>query len=998
MNLHHFLLRIIFNIREKKMKGLLKTLTGILALAACIFAFETDARAATGIYIGKDVSAEGTTVLGSSTEATFGMTPVYEVMEKGALKKGDVISAQNGYNFKMPVDSAKLTLTRTMSNTDFGQWIASASNEYGVSVVANITTTTDIDAQIADPFVENGVSEEKIALIVAASCKSAREAVELLCSEYDEAGVESAEIVLIADKDGAWVVENFTGHQYVATKLPDDKMATFSNEPVIRNANPDDPDTICSKELFTLPEENDFAIYDSNKKIDLILTYNDDNSYTDECHLRGWIGHDIFAPSEELDYDADVDYDVFFTPDEKVSLAQAFAFYRNRNEGTAYDLSDSDNVQMYWGINNQMVGNVDIIQVFDDVPAEISSVIWTTPANPTASPFIPIPAFADELPEIISTDVEEESLVDGILQFELVKLNNNILPRRNLYGSSIRDYWEGLESVTVKDVTGRVRGSWKDAFEDSPEMTIGDLNIFVDRITDSVQDDCQRLNDELNWYFYKNGIRRQDIPDDELQPFECSSDAVSYAHKNGWETTIEGDVFTATKDGKTIEVVFDGENKGDITFTGFDNAKLAEDFLGDYAEDIEEEEDTDTLEEEAEEKEKEKALGQKLEEEKEEEVTDDKEEPADGKIKKDKAKADPEKVDEITKEAAEAIEVDTIAELEDYFAEKIADIPRDGWAENEIKKELGDVSKGVASIITKHFTGDIEELIGKDYTKVGADIVTDPALAMAEEKIVEVGEELTVLTGRYFDSLYEDVESDIVAGRLTQDGAVKILSEAEGEIEGIATIYLEGLEGIFDDVFDTTLSDEEFNEILGEIAEGAVTVMDDYDIIDMDALGLSDIDVKDLTDADIEVVVTLEGMDDDVLDGLSGLLGVDVRSTLDAYMEALADDNGKVTLIEEKHLSEEADNIADEEIKAVTELEETLSEDDIEIPQEVIDILREAIKEASGEDPYEEASVGDSAEAEGDTSSGESFTINIGNVTKSGQKVMLPANMLKYFN
>jgi dipeptidase len=228
------------------------------------------------------------------------------------------------------------------------------------SFLDNLETLVSMFFDILSPEMNDGVSEEKMATILASTSKTAREAVMLLCSLYEEKGAETAEIVFIADPSGAWVVENYTGHQYVATKLADDVIATFGNEPVIKTANPDDKDTLCSADLFTLPEENGFAIYDENKDLDLILTYSADNSYNDEMHLRGWVGHDIFAPSEELEYDAQTGYDVFFKPDEKVSLTQVFDFFRNRYEGTPYDLSDEDNMT-YVGINNQFVNSVSVL-------------------------------------------------------------------------------------------------------------------------------------------------------------------------------------------------------------------------------------------------------------------------------------------------------------------------------------------------------------------------------------------------------------------------------------------------------------------------------------------------------------------------------------------------------------------------------------------------------------------------------------------------------------
>ena len=974
------------------MKGLIKLLAGSIAAFACVAVFHIDTYAATGIYVGKDVSAEGTTLLGTSLEYDFGSSVVPEVIEKGSIRKGDVIEAGNGYKYTMPKDGAKLILLRTMTNVGLGEWSCIASNEYGVSVIADITNNANVDAITADPFVSDGVGEEKLSLILASTSETARDAVKTLCTLYDEKGAASAETVLIADKDGAWIVENFTGHQYVAVRLPDDSMATFSNEPVIRTADASDKDTICSSKLFSLPEENGFAVYDKDKNIDLILTYSDGNVYTDEFHLRGWVGHDLFAPSEELEYDAEEGYEVFFTPDDKVSIKQAFEFFRNRFEGTAYDLSDDDN-DYYWGINNQTVANADIIQIFDDVPAELSSVIWATPANPTASPFIPIPAYADTIPASFSTDVTEEGLVDGLLQSDFVKLNNNVLPRRNLYGKSIRQYWQGMEAISANDVAASVRGKWNDEYKESPAKTIGEINSYVDKIVSSSQEDCNRLSDELEWYFFKYGVRKTKISDDELIPFECSFDAEKYSHANGWETSIEGDVFTATKDGKTIEIVFDGTNKGDVTFTGFDPAMLKEDFGTDDAEDPDEngnvsEEESEEAAEEV--KESKDTKDEAKEEPKEETKEEPKEVESTGKTPaKDSDTKEAADIEKITQDATGQIEVDTIAELESYFAEKIADIPRDGWAENEIARKLNDVSKGVAGIISRHFSGDIIDYIDKDYNKLGVDIATDPDVAAVSDKIVAAGMDLSALTNKYFASLYEDVGTDVVSGRLSQQGAEKILSEAETDIEGIARLYLEGIDGMFSDVFNTDLTESEWNEIVGELGEGAVKVMDDYGIIDLDEMGLGDIDIDSLSEADVQVIVTLNEMDDDVLNGLSDLLGVDVKSTLKEYTKALnIPSNGGAQSGETDSKAKAKSNTRDDEIAAVLELEEMLRADDIEIPQEVIDILQEAIDEAAAEREGEPAP----------SFEGETYTINIGNVSRSGSKLMLPAFMLKYFD
>jgi len=1008
----------IYRIREKIMKGsLLKGTALLFALLAFWSVSTSDVLAGTGIYIGKDVSAEGTTVIGASTEYKYGFASVPVIIEKGTIRKGDVIECLNGYKYTMPEDNMKVLLKHEMSYIGNGQWNECASNEAGVSVISIITTRANDAAMEADPFVPDGVSEQKLAFILASTSKSAEEAVKNLCLMYDEIGAEAPEIVLIADSEGAWVVENFTGHEYVAVKLPGDVIGTFSNDPVIRTADPDDANTICSSKLLTLPVENDFAVYDENKNIDLILTYNFNNAYGHEEHIRGWVGHDVFAPSEELDYDEDTGYDVFFKPDDKVSISQAFSLFRNRFEGTAYDLRDPDNRSEYWGINNQRVSGVNVIQIFDDVPADRSTVLWTTPANPTSSPFIPIPVMTNSLPEEFATDVETEEYNDSVLQFRFAALNNNLVARRRAYGESVRQYWEGLESLGASEIASSVRGKWKDA--SVKDATVG-ANEYVASLVDAAGENCTRILNEFEWYLFQNGIYGNDVPEENLTPFECSFDALSYAKASGWQTNVENGVFTATKDGRTIEVVYEGDNAGAVSFTGFDDEKLAEEFGGEAdadengeAEAIEDK--TAELEEKVEEEIKE--VEDQPDTKKDEKAEDKNPEDKKSEEKKPEEKQDKDTAEELTEQAAKQLEVDTIAALENYFAEKIADVPRNGWAEGEIAKKLGDISNDVAGIFGKYFNGNIEDILNFNEAKA-AEVASDPDVAKAAEKIAATGMDLAALTENYFASLYEDVSADIVSGRLNQDGAVKILSEAEADIEGVARLYIEGVAGKFAEVFNTDLTDEELNEILSELGEGAIDILDDYGVIDKEALGLDKVDLNELTDAEIDVVIQLDGMDDETLNGLSDILGVDVKSTLDAYIKQLDETAGnKVKFVEEKHEAEKADAPLEEEIVAAKELVEgALSEEDIVIPQEVIDILNEAIAEATGEAPTQETVVEEPAqdasdaepaqdvasqqapeEPEEEPEASSVYSVNIGNISTDGGKILLPANMIKFF-
>ncbi|MBQ6575562.1 MAG: C69 family dipeptidase, partial [Lachnospiraceae bacterium] len=707
----------------------------------------------------------------------------------------------------------------------------------------------------------------------------------------------------------------------------------------------------CSPQLFSLPKVYDFAVYDENKDIDLILTYNEDNRYSDEAHLRVWVGHDVFAASEELDYDEGEGYDVFFAPDDDVTIAKAFGFFRNRYEGTPFDLNDNDN-SYYWGISNQTVSNAAIVQIFGDVPAPMSTVIWDTPANPAASPFIPVIAYADTIPACFTTDIADAGSADGTLQYDFIRLADKAFFRRNSYGRSIKEYWEGMEAVSAAYVADAMEGRWKETYDESPAKAATELDDYMYKIVSESQENCDRITDELDWFMFRNGVVRSDIPDDQAATFECSFDAVSYAHANGWETTVEDDTFTATKDGKTIEVVLSGENEGNVTFKGFDNKKLMEDFMTDDTVDEGETDSDDSIPEGETVEEAEEKIEEAVEENREEEKA--KEEKAEDKKAEDKKAETPaeepageaaaEPASEETKEetadtgvekaaqdVAAKLEVDTIAELESYFAEKIAGVPRDGWAEAEIAGQLGGVADDVSAIILKHFSvDDIDDLLTMDYAKIGNDIASDPAIADAADRLANAGIDLAGLTEKYFLSLSDEVAADVVSGRLSQDGAVRILDEAATDIEGIAKLYIEGVEGAFSDVFGN-ITEEDLKEFLSEV-DDAADVLDEYGVIDQKSLGLDQIELEDLTDADVNVVITLNEMDQDVIDGLSDMLGVDVGSIVNGYMDELSkagriDAAGNQIVVEESHEASTAQSAPDEEVMTAIEVEEALSED-----------------------------------------------------------------------
>lgn len=81
-------------------------------------------------------------------------------------------------------------------------------------------------------------------------------------------------------------MEIYGGHQYCAIKAPDDCVCAMGNEFMIDTVDETSLNTICSKDLFTLPQSAGFAVMDANGKMNLHDTYAGKNNFSPYSHMR----------------------------------------------------------------------------------------------------------------------------------------------------------------------------------------------------------------------------------------------------------------------------------------------------------------------------------------------------------------------------------------------------------------------------------------------------------------------------------------------------------------------------------------------------------------------------------------------------------------------------------------------------------------------------------------------------------------------------------------
>ena len=162
--------------------------------------------ACTAVYVGKDASADGTTIIAKSNDYQAVWPNYVEVTERVENEPGRAMPIDNGKTVLAPLPDTTYRYTSTpwMDSATATNGLAHdatvCANEYGVVMEMSITSFSNKAALAADPLIEHGLSEFTAVDLVICQSATAREAVEVLCGLIDEYGSSEVNIAFIADQ------------------------------------------------------------------------------------------------------------------------------------------------------------------------------------------------------------------------------------------------------------------------------------------------------------------------------------------------------------------------------------------------------------------------------------------------------------------------------------------------------------------------------------------------------------------------------------------------------------------------------------------------------------------------------------------------------------------------------------------------------------------------------------------------------------------------------
>lgn len=371
----------------------------LLLAMSCI----SSAFACTGVYVGKDVSEDGSTYVGRSEDIgnlydkMFGVAPAQD-WEEGAMYK-------DAYGFEMPYPSHTYAHTyvkdsplyeETLTDED-GNYIsvayaAGGQNEKGVSISATVSTYYNEQAEAADPLVETGICEISIPSVLLGGAATAKEAVDLLADIIDTYGAGECNSLMISDKTETWYFEIVSGHQYAAVKLPADKVSVQPNIMLLGVIDVKDTENVvASANLIKVAEENGFLETDENGNIDVAKTYAEEVSGKGQ-YSRYYQG--MFYVNEELAETLDVTnvnngvnpLPLLVDPSEKLSTLDVLRLLGYRGEGSKMNSNEDEEI---YAIGNNRQAECHVFQIRENMPDQLATIQWQAMADAEFSVYVP---------------------------------------------------------------------------------------------------------------------------------------------------------------------------------------------------------------------------------------------------------------------------------------------------------------------------------------------------------------------------------------------------------------------------------------------------------------------------------------------------------------------------------------------------------------------------------------------------------------------------------
>lgn len=236
----------------------------------------SSANACTSLFVGGALTENGSTFFGRGEDIGEHYAKIFQVIEAADHEEGEIYEDSAGFSMPYPAHTYRYTYVR--DSLEYGENIVDGEgnviipayaqagiNELGVSVTATVSTIYNPKLDEFDAPTENGICELSIAGVILQEAQSARHGVEVLAAILDKYGAGDDygyyNSILIGDTKEVWNFLIVSAHNYVAVKLPTDKVSINPNIVTMGEIDTADKDNvIASQGLISMPLDNGLLV------------------------------------------------------------------------------------------------------------------------------------------------------------------------------------------------------------------------------------------------------------------------------------------------------------------------------------------------------------------------------------------------------------------------------------------------------------------------------------------------------------------------------------------------------------------------------------------------------------------------------------------------------------------------------------------------------------------------------------------------------------------
>ncbi|WP_334330446.1 C69 family dipeptidase [Companilactobacillus sp. HBUAS59699] len=344
----------------------------------------------TTILVGKKASIDGSTIISRNDDGHEALDPQRFVVVQPEDQPRHYQSVISKVEIDLPDDPMRYT---SIPNAilDNGIWPAAGINSDNVTMSATETITTNSRVLGADPLIDGGVGEEDLVTLVLPYVHSAREGVQRLGDIIEKYGTYETNGIAFSDNNEVWWLETIGGHHWAAKRIPDDAYVVAPNRMNIDVFDFDSDDTMSSDDLKDMIEKYNLNP-DLNGKYNLRHIFGSatikDTVYNNP---RTWYGQQYFNPEIKQD-PMEQDLPFICHANRKISIEDVKFVLSSHFENTKYDPygngTESDK-KLFRPIGINRNHNVHILQVRNNVPAEIAGIQWLAYGANTFNTVVP---------------------------------------------------------------------------------------------------------------------------------------------------------------------------------------------------------------------------------------------------------------------------------------------------------------------------------------------------------------------------------------------------------------------------------------------------------------------------------------------------------------------------------------------------------------------------------------------------------------------------------